>query len=74
LPKKLLAEVDRRAKKLGVSRSFVIRDALELYLGGALSMNPIQRVADLLGALSGGPADLGENHREHMGEIVRDRR
>ena len=78
LPGRLLAAVDDRARQVGKSRSDVIREVLEAHLVSSAAApgadHPYGRVRDLLGSVSGGPPDLGRRHREHLAEMVRDRR
>ena len=73
----LLAELDRRARRAHASRSDMIREILEAHLLGDHAKrrdHPYTRVRDLVGSVSGGPSDLGGRHREHLVELVRDRR
>ena len=69
LPKTLSARVSRLAKQRSVSRTEVVRDALEAYLAaGGLSAG--SAVGDLKGCLKGLPRDLSTNHKylERYGE------
>jgi len=78
LPAALLRQIDQRARKSRMSRSTVIRDILQAHLAGSRVMtevdSPYGRVRDLIGSVSGGPSDLGRRHREHLAELIRDRR
>lgn len=77
LSTRLLQDLDRRALKGRVSRSDLIRELIEQALHGPgtrVPDHPYTRIRDLLGALSGGPPDLGARHREHLAKAIRDRR
>ena len=59
----LAAELAETARRKGVSKSALIRDALEAYLHGSgvlQSGSALSKVADLVGSLSG-PEDLSTN-------------
>lgn len=63
VPDSLAAELAEAAQQQGVSKSALIRDALEAYLqthGAARSRSALAQVADLRGILSG-PEDLSSN-------------
>lgn len=63
VPDSLAAELAEAAQQQGVSKSALIRDALEAYLqthGPARSRSALAQVADLRGILSG-PEDLSSN-------------
>jgi hypothetical protein len=60
------------AKRRGVTKSAVVREALERYLtNGRRSTPPTvhELIADLIGSVKGGPADLATNaaHLEGFG-------
>lgn len=78
LPPALLGEIDKRARQGRKSRSDIIREILETQLKGppasVAADYPYGRVRDLVGSVSGGPADLGHRHREYLAELVRERR
>jgi Arc/MetJ-type ribon-helix-helix transcriptional regulator len=68
LPTRLLAEVDRRAKRRKRPRAEVIRAALVAYLelpDGALELRPADRVRGLLGSIDDLPADLATRPGKH---------
>jgi predicted DNA-binding protein len=76
LPADVLAELDRRARKHHKARSELIRDALIAFVelpDGVLSMPPVERVRDLIGAMKGLPRDLASNPR-HLAGLGRARR
>jgi Arc/MetJ-type ribon-helix-helix transcriptional regulator len=73
----LLKQLNREARKRRVRRSDVVREALEAFLSGdvtAIDRLPYERVRDLVGSLSGGPPDLGEQHRKYLRDLIVDRR
>jgi Arc/MetJ-type ribon-helix-helix transcriptional regulator len=75
LPEDLLAELDRQARRRRRSRSDLIREILEQHVRlSATPDHPYSRVKDLVGLLSGGPPDLGRDHRAYLVGLVRDRR
>ena len=76
LPERLVRSIDRRARESGRTRSDLVRQILERSLDEAAAGRdrPYDRVQDLIGSVSGGPADLGARHREYLVGLVRDRR
>lgn len=77
LPEELLDRLDRVAEETGLRRSTLVRRAILAYLEGRsleLGERPIDRVRDLIGAAYGGPPDLGRRHREHLEDLIVDRR
>ena len=73
----LLKQLNREARKRRVRRSDLVREALEAFLSGeAAGINclPYERVHDLVGSLSGGPPDLGEQHRKYLRDLIGERR
>ena len=63
VPEPLVANLAEMAQRKGVSKSALIRDALEAYLqtdGAERAESALSRVADLAGTLSG-PEDLSVN-------------
>lgn len=72
LPRDLAEKLSEAASARGVDRSDLVCDAISLYLDAADECDwPCDRVSDLAGASSGGPADLAGRHREHLKEILR---
>jgi len=62
LPKHLDVMIERLAKQRGVSRSAVIRAALEAYAAnGTRRGSALEAAGDLVGSLKGGPRDLSYN-------------
>ena len=77
LQEPLLKQLNREARKRRVRRSDLVRAALEAFLSGeAAGINslPYERVHDLVGSLSGGPPDLGEQHRKYLRDLIGERR
>ena len=67
MPRRLAAELSEAARRRGVSRSALIREALEAFLRAEKAEEPISalsRTADFAGAFPG-PADLSVN-RDYM--------
>ncbi len=63
VPQTLATKLEQAARQRGISKSAVIRDALEGYLQAETVVNPasaLSRAADLAGVLSG-PEDLSAN-------------
>ena len=66
LPRTLSAKVTRLARRRNVSRTEVVRDALEAYTG-AEGSSAGSAVSDLKGCLKGLPRDLSTNHKHLKG-------
>jgi metal-responsive CopG/Arc/MetJ family transcriptional regulator len=64
---KRLARAARLARR---RRSEIIRIALEQYLSTQPDTKPIDKVRDLIGTISTGIPDLGENHRKYLAERI----
>lgn len=72
----LLKQLNREARKRRIRRSDLVREALEAFLGGKaarIDNLPYERVHDLVGSLSGGPPDLGEQHRKYLLGLIGER-
>ena len=77
LPKELVDRLDRIATEAGLKRSGLIRRALYAYVDARFldpHEKPIDRVRDLIGVAYGGPPDLASRHREHLKDLIVDRR
>ncbi|MBI4690711.1 MAG: hypothetical protein HY754_10680 [Nitrospirae bacterium] len=63
-------EVSNCAKRLRLKRSDIVRMALKSFLEGGYRIGeeiaPYERVKNLLGSVSSGIPDLGQNHRKHI--------
>jgi predicted transcriptional regulator len=66
LPKTLSSKVARLAKRRNVSRTDVVRDALEAYTAQE-GVSPAGAAADLRGCLKGLPRDLSTNPKHLKG-------
>ena len=62
LPRTLSAKVSRLAKRRNVSRTEIVRDALEAYTSED-RLSASSAVSDLKGCLKGLPRDLSTNHK-----------
>ncbi|MGI9037393.1 MAG: CopG family ribbon-helix-helix protein [Gemmatimonadota bacterium] len=74
IPTSLLERLDAMGRDRGTDRSELVREAIRLYVDGPgreVADRPYARVEDLIGALSGGPVDLGRQHREYLRERFR---
>ena len=77
LDEPLLRQLNREARKRRIRRSDLVREALEAFLSGevaGIDSLPYERVRDLVGSLSGGPPDLGEQHRKYLRDLIGERR
>jgi Arc/MetJ-type ribon-helix-helix transcriptional regulator len=69
LPRPLHKRLARAAKRLGLTRSDVVRLAVQRYLDEAeraAHPRPYDPVKDLVGSLRGGVGDLGSRHRDDL--------
>lgn len=66
LPKSLSAKVARLAKSQNVSKTEVVREALEAYTAQRAT-SPASAVSDLKGCLKGLPKDLSTNPKHLKG-------
>ncbi len=72
MPSHLAREVSEAARRRGISRSALIREALEAFLRrekAAPSVSALSRAVDIVGAFSG-PEDLSVNP-DHMRDFGR---
>ena len=75
LPGELLRRLDAEARDRRIERSQLVRELLEEALMGApVEERPGDRVSDLVGRYRLGTPDLGARHREHLRDVIRDRR
>jgi hypothetical protein len=69
----LFKQLNREAHKRRIRRSDLVREALEGFLGGKIARIdslPYERIRDLVSSLSGGPPDLGEQHRKYLRDLI----
>ena len=73
LPKDLNKQITAIGKKLLLSRSDIVRLALQKYVDefGENGMHPYQKVKNLLGVVETGIPDLGSDHRKHLLERIK---
>jgi metal-responsive CopG/Arc/MetJ family transcriptional regulator len=64
MPDELASQLSAAAQKRGMSRSALLRDALESYLSQAEASSAADLLNDLIGAFKG-PRDLS-HHSKHM--------
>lgn len=63
---RLAAAVDAAARRRGMTRSRLVREALEAHLRGSVAAGSVlDRTSDLAGCLKGLPRDLSSN-RTHL--------
>ncbi len=70
----LLQRLDREARLRKASRTSLVREALEHYLGSEEedADHPFARVKDLIGSVRGsGPRDLARRHAYYLRKIFR---
>lgn len=69
VPDDMDREISRIAKSLNLRRSDIVRMALDRFIRGgraAGETTPYEKVQMLLGKVTTGIPDLGENHRAHL--------
>ena len=69
VPNELRRKLENAAKRGGVRKSDIARQALEEYLSASERLSdarPFDKVRSLIGSVSSGKPDLGERHREHL--------
>lgn len=69
VPKELRRRIENAARRSGVRKSDIARQALEEYLSSSERISdtrPINKVKTLIGSVNSGKPDLGEMHREHL--------
>lgn len=71
LPEPLLQKAVAKARRLGVSQSKVLRDAIEKDLADEKSGRTMLDVmADMVGCIKGGPPDLARKHKEYYRQAM----
>lgn len=73
LPRDLDRELSALAKKLRLSRSDVVRMALQKFTSEfeESGNRPYEKVKNLLGVVESGIPDLGSDHRKHLLERIK---
>ena len=68
LPDDLDTDVETLARQMHLKRSDIVRLALKKFVDEKLNKEdkPYDRVKNLLGSVSSGIPDLGEDHREYL--------
>jgi len=71
LPEPLLQKAVAKARRLGVSQSKVLRDAIEKDLAGTGSgMTMLEAMGELVGCIKGGPSDVSRRHKEYYRQAM----
>jgi hypothetical protein len=71
LPEPLLQKAVAKAKRLGVSQSKILRDAIEKDLADEQSgLTMYDLMADMCGCIKGGPTDMARRHKEYYREAI----
>lgn len=72
LPKHLDDLLDRLARQRGITRSAVLRDALQAYAGNGATIrgSALEAAGDLVGCVTGGPTDLSTN-KKYLNDLGR---
>lgn len=69
VPDELRRKLENTAKRNGLRKSVIARQALEEYLSAAERLSdvrPYDKVRSLIGSVSSNKPDLGEKHREYL--------
>lgn len=65
LPEPIFQKAVAKARRLGVSQSKVLRDAIEKDLSGEKEqMSMLDLMSDMVGCIKGGPPDVARRHKE----------
>ncbi|HEY1718001.1 MAG TPA: hypothetical protein VGH42_06865 [Verrucomicrobiae bacterium] len=65
LPEPVFQKAVAKARRLGVSQSKVLRDAIEKDLAGEKDqMSMLDLMSDMVGCIKGGPPDVARRHKE----------
>ena len=76
IPEELDAQISLLAKGMRLKRSDIVRLALEHFVAesqGQDEITPYEKVRRLVGGISSGINDLGESHRKHLMEKLKQR-
>lgn len=75
IPDEYITKIDSVAKKMGVKRSVVTRMAIKYYLDHINSEDTpdlFKKAHNLIGIVESGIPDLGQNHRKHMIDKIKE--
>lgn len=71
LPEPLLQKAVAKAKRLGVSQSKVLRDAIEKDLAKEKSgRTMLEAMGELVGCIKGGPSDVARRHKDYFRQAM----
>lgn len=71
LPEPLFQKAIAKAKRLGVSQSKVLRDAIEKDLAEEKKgQTMLDVMADMVGCIKGGPSDLSRRHKDYYRQAM----
>lgn len=71
LPEPLLQKAVAKARRMGVSRSEILRGAIEKDLAGEKSsMTMLEAMGELVGCIKNGPPDLSRRHKEYYRQAM----
>lgn len=71
LPEAVLQKAVAKARRLGVSQSKVLRDAIEKDLSEEKSgVTMFDVMADMCGCIKGGPPDMSRRHKEYYRQAM----
>ena len=76
IPDELETQIAGLAKGMRLKRSDIVRLALERFVAesqGQDEISPYEKVRRLVGGISSGIPDLGESHRKHLMEKLKQR-
>ncbi len=71
LPDTLATEIERESQTRGVSKSDVVRERLGQHQVSGSNLTIKDLAGDLIGSVSGLPADLSSNKKKHLANLIR---
>lgn len=77
VPDEQMSSIAHIARKMGLKKSDVTRMAIKKFIeeyGEETTERPFAKVRHLLGVVESGLPDLGQRHREHLIEKIREGR
>jgi Arc/MetJ-type ribon-helix-helix transcriptional regulator len=66
LPESIVAEIDAESRKRKVSRSDIVRERLQAGPRRTARSPLLDSIADLIGSVDGGPADLSARKKHYL--------